>query len=68
MSSDDITYYRERLEVERARALHAPTPEIARSHAKLADLYEELIGKLMTSQAANDQSAELPARIQQQGE
>jgi hypothetical protein len=68
MSSEDITYYRERLEVERSRALDAPTPEIARSHAKLADLYEQLIVKLMTSQAANDQSAELPARTQQQAE
>jgi hypothetical protein len=68
MSSEDIAYYRERLEVERSRALNAPTPAIARAHAKLADLYEELIAKLMTSQAANDQSAELPARIQQQGE
>lgn len=59
MSSDDISYYRERARVERSRAQDAPSPEIASVHEQLAGLYEALIGA--PEQApANDLAPELP--------
>lgn len=44
MSSEDISYYRQRAAAERSRAAEAPTPHIGAVHAQLATLYEDLIG------------------------
>jgi len=52
MSSEDISYYRERAYTERSRALDAPSAAIAEVHNKLAHLYEELIGRMEQSQPA----------------
>jgi hypothetical protein len=43
MSSDDVSYYRERAQVERERAKLSSREDIAEIHEELARLYEALI-------------------------
>lgn len=43
MSSDDLTYYRQRAEIERERAKSASRADIAEIHEELARLYDALI-------------------------
>ena len=56
MSTDDILYYRHRVQTERGRAAEAPTPEIAAVHEKLAHLYESLVERMERSPAEQDLS------------
>ena len=43
MSSDDVSYYRKRAQVERERAKLSSREDIAEIHEELARLYEALI-------------------------
>ena len=43
MSSEDISYYRERASVERDRAKSSSSADIAEIHEELARLYEALV-------------------------
>ena len=54
MSSEDITYYRERVSTERNRAAVAPSEAIADAHLKLAAMYENLLERLEQTAAIQD--------------
>lgn len=67
MSSKDIAYYSQRAEIERDRALDAPTPEIGAIHEKLATRYEELVAMMKDQQGVDGQSSEPALHIVQPG-
>lgn len=60
MSSEDIAYYRQRAATERSRVSDAPSFEIAGVHAKLAQLYEDLIARLEQSQPGHQDLRSVP--------
>ncbi len=54
MSSEDLSYYRQRVLAERTRAAEAPTVEVAAVHEKLAHLYASLTERIERSDARQD--------------
>ena len=43
MSPEELSYYRERSKIERARAAESSNPHVIEIHEKLATLYEKLV-------------------------
>ena len=43
MTPEELTYYRERSRIERARAAESTNPHVVEIHEKLAMLYEKLV-------------------------
>lgn len=60
MSLEDVAYYRSRALEERRRAKNADSPEAAKAHTDLAELYEGLVaraGMLPTQRDVENNSA-----------